>query len=110
MFLRDRPAHRLGLLFKSFLCWQRSGLWRSVNGATHVNEILVRLQKDRPAIALLFSNRESPEKIVNLRLGLSDSHQEGRTVALVQLSRDRRMIYKPRPGRTSWPGSPFWPG
>lgn len=98
MFLRDQPAHRLGLLFKSFPVLASLWMLAIRQWHTHVSEILVRLRKDRPAIRLLFPDPNLPEKIENLRLGLSDSHQEGRSVALIQFRRDRRVIYKPRPG------------
>lgn len=98
MFLREKPAHRLGLLFKSFPVLAALWIVAIRQWRTHVSEILVRLRKDRPGIALLFPGTDLPAKIENLRLGLSDSHQKGRSVALIQFSRDRRVIYKPRPG------------
>jgi lantibiotic modifying enzyme len=98
LFLRDRPAHRLGELFKSFpvladLWTVTIRQWRS-----SVTEIAARLRKDRAALAPLFAGKVPPAKIQDLRLGLSDRHKDGRSVALIQFSPGQRVIYKPRSG------------
>jgi lantibiotic modifying enzyme len=100
MFLRQRPAHRLGQLFKSFpvladLWALAMRQWRS-----EALEILVRLRKDRAAISRLFSDPVPNEKIKNLRLRLSDPHGGARSVALIEFGGNHRVIYKPRSGRS----------
>lgn len=99
LFFREGPAHRLASLFRKFPAlahlWVLAiGQWRD-----QVIEILIRVREDRAAISRLFVEPDVTRKIKDLRLGLSDAHQRGRSVALIEFSRGRRLIYKPRPGR-----------
>jgi lantibiotic modifying enzyme len=99
MFLRDRPSHRLGRLFKRFPAlahlWALAiGQWRD-----HVVKILQRTRKDRNALSRTFFKQNVASPITDLRLGLSDPHHGGRSVSLLEFSRDCRLIYKPRSGR-----------
>lgn len=100
MFLRERPWDRLSLLFQKFpvlanLWCLAISQWRG-----HVVEVLERLKKDDPALSRFFFSNVSLGTITNLRLGLSDAHNSGRSVALVEFSEGRRIIYKPRSGKS----------
>jgi class II lanthipeptide synthase len=53
-------------------------------------ELLARLALDRRAI-------EAGGEVVEVRSGLSDPHDGGRTVALVRFESGLRVVYKPRP-------------
>jgi lantibiotic modifying enzyme len=97
MFLRERPSHRLFELFKKFpvlacLWFLTIGQWRD-----HVIEVLGRVTKDHDAISRFFFDRHSCGQIKDLRPGLSDPHNGGRSVTLVEFERGR-VIYKPRSG------------
>jgi lantibiotic modifying enzyme len=100
MFLRDRPWDRLSLLFQKFpvlaqLWCLAISQWRG-----NVLEVLDRVTKDGHALSRLFFSRFPSGSIVNLRLGLSDPHNGGRSVTLIEFSGSRRVIYKPRPGKS----------
>lgn len=100
MFLRERPWDRLSLLFQKFpvlanLWCLAISQWRG-----YVVEVLERVRKDGPALARFFFSNVSLGTITTLRLGLSDAHNSGRSVALVEFSEGRRIIYKPRSGKS----------
>lgn len=99
MFVREKPSIRLGLLFKRFPALARLwavaiGQWRG-----YIVEILERIREDRAALSRTFLEQSVAGAIADLRIGLSDSHDGGRSVALIEFSRGRRVIYKPRSGR-----------
>src|SRR2546423_3274361 len=97
MFWRDRPSHRLFYLFKRFPVLAH--LWslaiRQWRG--HVVEILNCSATDRSAIARSLFRKSPPGQIKDVRLGLSDPHDGGRSVALIEFDCGR-IIYKPRAG------------
>jgi lantibiotic modifying enzyme len=97
MFLRDRPSHRLFCLFKKFPIL--ANLWSLAicQWRSNVVEVLERSATDRSAIARTFFRKSSPGQIKDLRLGLSDRHDGGRSVALLEFD-GGRVIYKPRCG------------
>jgi lantibiotic modifying enzyme len=97
MFLRDRPSHRLVGLFRKFpvlahLWYLAIDQWRG-----HVVEVLDRVAKDRGAISRFFFDKHFCGQIKDLRPGLSDPHNRGRSVTLIDFERGR-LIYKPRSG------------
>jgi lantibiotic modifying enzyme len=97
IFLRDRPSHRLFALFKRFPVLAR--LWsltiRQWRG--HIVEVLERSASDRNAIARSFFGKIPAGQIKHLRLGLSDPHDGGRSVTLVEFE-GGHVVYKPRSG------------
>ncbi len=99
MFLRDRPSYRLFGLFRKFPVL--AGLWylTIVHWRNHVLELLQRAAKDRRALSHFLFDKENLSRIEDVRLGLSDSHNGGRSVALIEFKTGRRIIYKPRSGR-----------
>lgn len=97
MFLRERPGYRLALLFRRFPVL--ASLWVLVidQWRAHIVEVLERIRKDRDAISRLFFERDHLGRIEDMRPGLSDRHQGGRSVTLLQFE-SGRLIYKPRSG------------
>jgi lantibiotic modifying enzyme len=96
-FLGKQPRRRLFALFKRFpvlaALWSTAiNQWRS-----HVVEILERAARDERAIARAFFGSAAGGRIKDVRLGLSDRHRGGRSVALVEFE-NGRVIYKPRSG------------
>jgi lantibiotic modifying enzyme len=101
MFLRDKPADRLFSLFKKFpvlasLWCQAISQWRN-----YVIEVLLRFKLDRPALSRAFFSGGPIARVLDLRCSLSDSHNLGRTVALLQCE-EGSIIYKPRSGAGEW--------
>ena len=97
-FLGEKPSYRLDSLFGRFPVLP--GLWSLAIGQwrNHVIEILERLKKDRTAISRCFFAQRPIGRIKDIRPGLSDPHDGGRTVTLLQFEKGR-LIYKPRSGR-----------
>lgn len=58
-------------------------------------ELLTRFQQDAADLAQVFGC-DRASTIESCFLGLSDAHQGGRTVCLIQLSDQTKLIYKPR--------------
>lgn len=99
MFLRDRPGDRLSLLFQKFPVL--AGLWCLTiqQWRDHVAEVLKRWRQDRRALGDFFFGKQLEDAIVDLRPGLSDAHNRGRSVTLLEFKGGRRVIYKPRSGK-----------
>jgi lantibiotic modifying enzyme len=100
MFLRERPGNRLALLFQKFPVLARLWCLTIIQWREHVAEVLQRFRADRCAIGDLFFVKPVAETIADIQPGLSDSHDRGRTVTLVEFDRSRRVIYKPRSGKS----------
>ena len=67
-------------------------------------ELLTRLWKDRVDISSILLRHTRRFRVVGIRPGLSDPHDAGRSVTLIQFDDARRVIYKPRP----CDGEQFW--
>lgn len=100
-FLGAKPGDRLFPMFKRFpvladLWFQLISHWRC-----HVTEIIARFAADRPALSRAFFSGRPIRTIVDLRCGLSDSHNNGRTVVQLRCEAGS-IIYKPRSGAGEW--------
>lgn len=60
-------------------------------------ELLRRFATDRPLIVDELYGGADPGALVEVAVGLGDSHQRGRSVALLRFGDGRRLVYKPRP-------------
>jgi lantibiotic modifying enzyme len=96
-FLGARPVERLLSLFRKFPVLVE--LWTMAIKDWHdeVAEIFTRAAADERAIARHFFEISATGRITDVRLGLSDRHLGGRTVALVEFEHGR-VVYKPRSG------------
>jgi lantibiotic modifying enzyme len=99
IFLRQTPGHRLGQLFMRFPALADLWIVAITQWRTQIVELLRRTRKDRAALSSAFFTQKVVSQVHDLRLGLSDPHQSGRSVSLVAFSRNQRVIYKPRSGR-----------
>jgi hypothetical protein len=101
MFLGNKPSDRLFPLFKEFPVLAR--LWSQLisQWRTHTTEVLARFATDRFALSRAFFGGQPVRTIVDLRCGLSDSHNNGRTVVQLQFEAGS-IIYKPRSGTGEW--------
>jgi lantibiotic modifying enzyme len=100
-FLGAKPCDRLFPMFKRFpvladLWFQLISQWRC-----HVTEVVSRFAADRRGLSRAFFSSRPLRKIADLRCGLSDSHNNGRTVARLQCEAGS-IIYKPRSGTGEW--------
>ena len=100
MFLRERPLERLGLLFQKFPVLARLWCLTIDQWCDHVTEVLERWRKDRRAVGKFFFGIEVADTIADMRPGLSDPHNRGRTVTLLEFNGGRRVIYKSRSGKS----------
>ena len=96
-FLGERPYDRLISLFKKFpvlveLWYRLFDQW-----CDSVSELLARVDADKQTLSRVFFRGRPLGEIVDVRAGLSDPHNKGRTVMRVQF-RAGPLIYKPRSG------------
>jgi lantibiotic modifying enzyme len=59
-------------------------------------ELLARVTRDRNKISSRFFGGKRASRVCRLRAGLSDPHDGGRTVTMVQFADSNRVVYKPR--------------
>ncbi len=100
MFLRERPGDRLALLFQKFPVLASLWCLTITQWREHVGEVLDRCRADRRAVGDLFFGKPAANRIADMRPGLSDSHNRGRTVTLIEFNGGCRVIYKPRSGKS----------
>ncbi len=96
-FLGERPYDRLISVFKKFPVLAE--LWSRLirEWCNSVSELLERVHADKKILSRVFFRGRPVGQIVDLEAGLSDPHNEGRTVMRVQFQAGS-MIYKPRSG------------
>jgi lantibiotic modifying enzyme len=96
-FLGRKPCQRLFPMFKRFPVLAK--LWRVLisQWIDETAELLLRFSADRAALSRSLLASRPIDKIIDLRSGLSDPHNGGRTVALIRC-KGGSIIYKPRPG------------
>src|SRR5437764_4358438 len=100
-FLGTRPGDRLFPMFKRFPVL--ADLWSELisQWRCNVTEVIGRFAADRRALSRAFFRGRPIHTIADLRCGLSDSHNNGRTVAQLQCGAGS-IIYKPRSGAGEW--------
>ncbi|MGB8508279.1 MAG: type 2 lanthipeptide synthetase LanM family protein [Pyrinomonadaceae bacterium] len=64
--------------------------------AQNVSELALALTDDLPDIRRVFGGETSPERVIAVTPSLSDTHDGGRTVALLEFDNGLTLIYKPR--------------
>ena len=96
-FLGEKPCERLFPMFKRFPVLAK--LWHVLisQWIDETAELLLRFSADRVALSRSFLASRPIDKIIDLRFGLSDPHNGGRTVTLIRC-KGGSIIYKPRPG------------
>jgi lantibiotic modifying enzyme len=96
-YLGERPYDRLISLFKKFPVLAE--LWSQLiwQWCDSVLELLARVEADKQGVSRVFFRGQPVGKIIDLRAGLSDPHNKGRTVMRVQFQAGS-IIYKPRCG------------
>lgn len=94
---RFRSADRLRELFEEYpvlarLIVEHTGRWVDVG-----LELLERLAADAAALGTAFGLGGPLGRAVDVRSGLADPHERGRSVAVVRFSSGARIVYKPKP-------------
>jgi lantibiotic modifying enzyme len=108
-FLGEKPSERLFSLFRKFPVLPRLWLQLICQWCDQVTELLARLAADRAALSRAFLEGQPVGPLVDLRCGLSDPHNGGRTVMLLEFATGS-VIYKPRPGNGEWEWFSFLEG
>ncbi|HEX9337202.1 MAG TPA: type 2 lanthipeptide synthetase LanM family protein, partial [Pseudonocardiaceae bacterium] len=67
------------------------------HAADAMTELLDRFAADRAAIVAGLLAGNDPGRLVTVELGAGDSHQRGRTVAVLRFEHGASVVYKPRP-------------
>jgi type 2 lantibiotic biosynthesis protein LanM len=60
-------------------------------------ELLERFAADRELIVARLLGGMDPGEVVDIHIGSGDTHQRGRSVAIVRFADGRKVVYKPRP-------------
>ncbi|HEX8897285.1 MAG TPA: DUF4135 domain-containing protein [Chthoniobacterales bacterium] len=109
MFVGDRPHDRLESLFKKFPVLPDLWCLAITQWCDHSSEVLGRVARDRAAISDFFFEGKPLGKIRNVRPGLSDPHDGGRSVTMVEFDKGR-VIYKPRAASSeiAWNSTLSW--
>jgi lantibiotic modifying enzyme len=108
-FLGKKPSERLFAIFGRFPVLPRLWLQLISQWRDQVAELLTRLAADRTAISRGFLAGRPAGRILAIRCGLSDPHNEGRAVMLLRFA-SGKVIYKPRPGDGEWEWFSFLEG
>jgi len=92
--LRD-PEMRRSLLAE-YPVLARQLINRARQTSTAVAEVLARLATDRPAIVAAFFHGVDPGAVAAVALGEGDTHNDGRSVAILTFAGGEKLVYKPR--------------
>src|SRR5205823_4953895 len=96
-FLGSKPCERLSSIFKRFPVLAKLWCVLISQWIDETAELLLRFSADRVALSRSLLASHPIDKIIDLRSGMSDPHNGGRTVTLVRC-KGGSIIYKPRPG------------
>ena len=96
-FVHQFLTEGLGAFFEEYPALLRVmavllGNWRR-NAALFVS----RLAEDWPELAKLFAAGDASGRVLRARFGVSDPHEGGKTVAVLELDGGGRFLYKPKP-------------
>jgi len=85
-FIEALHGPRADGLFERYPCLARLAATRVLQWSRHVGEILARLERDRPEVG----------DLVDISADVADSHNGGRSVAILHFSSGKRVVYKPK--------------
>lgn len=96
-FVASKRENGLSSFFDSYpvaerLCTQVTNYWVEAT-----SEFIQRLAADRPALEDTFNGGEPLGDVVDLDADVSDPHDEGRKVFIVEFECGTKVVYKPRP-------------
>jgi type 2 lantibiotic biosynthesis protein LanM len=82
--------------YEEYIALARLLTTRTAFFVNHVKEATYRLQKDYSELIDIF-NIPIDKKLVSMKIGEGDSHQQGRSVIQFCFQGDHKLIYKPKP-------------
>jgi type 2 lantibiotic biosynthesis protein LanM len=94
-FIRSLYDGELAAVFKEYCVLARRIALRIDQWIEMSAEFLHRLHNDLPEIQQLF-NLEKLGKVSDVKLGISDSHDNGRTVMILTFESGFKLVYKPK--------------
>jgi type 2 lantibiotic biosynthesis protein LanM len=93
-FIRGWLADGLSGLVDQYAALARQLVWLLATAVEGTVEWATRLEADRDVLAAVLAVPITT--VADVALGLSDRHDGGRTVVLLQVDQGRRLVYKPR--------------
>lgn len=96
-FLGQLPRDRLISLFLKFPVLAKLWCLLIIQWRSHVGELLCRFRADTHALSRTFFAHRPATRILDMRPGLSDTHNRGRAVTLLRTDVGS-IVYKPRCG------------
>jgi lantibiotic modifying enzyme len=97
LFLRPHPVQRLHELYLQFPVLAHISACLVADWRLNTSEMFRRIARDRSLLARTFLRSRDFGKLIQVRTGLSDPHNGGRTVALLRFEMGT-IVYKPRSG------------
>lgn len=67
-----------------------------LNALRYFEDLLIRLVNDWPDIEAILGDDDGPSRVASVRFPGSDSHCQGKVVAIVHFDSNRKIVYKPR--------------
>ncbi|WP_192800168.1 type 2 lanthipeptide synthetase LanM family protein [Priestia endophytica] len=67
-----------------------------INLGRFLEDLLQRLKTDKYEIEQQLLNKKSFDLVTAIKFGTGDSHNEGKTVSIIELDNDQKLVYKPR--------------
>lgn len=95
-FVRAMYENRLSLLLQEYCVWARMVAVKVDQWVQFTSELLTRLNKDEADIAQSFNAGHSIGRVASVELGVSDPHDQGRTVVVLTFESELRLVYKPK--------------
>ena len=68
----------------------------TLNWIEYSNELADRIANDHRELAESVFNGDEPARVVNLQTGLSDNHNNGKTVSILKFESGKKIVYKPK--------------
>lgn len=93
-FLGDKKY--INELFEIYPCLERMIFESIFYLVNNYKELLIRLKKDHDYLVEQLCDRKKFKKVVKMQSDISDSHKRGKTVSVLTLDNDVKVVYKPR--------------
>jgi type 2 lantibiotic biosynthesis protein LanM len=83
-------------LFEEYCVLSRLMVTSLIQWVEAIGEFLERFEKDLPELRAIFLGEEELTRIADVQMGLSDFHNGGRTVILIEFNSGAKIVYKPK--------------
>lgn len=95
-FVKMMRSREILAFFLDFPCLARLAVEATENWIESARELLERLDEDRDEIECKFADGSRLGKVTAISAGLSDAHNNGRSVAALTFETGLKVVYKPR--------------